>query len=287
MNALLEKMKIDMELRGFSDKTVSVYLKNVNYVSTFSDTPPELLTYDQVREFLHHAITVRKLSRSYVNAVYSAIKFFFSVTLNLKWDMKDIPRVKQATKLPVVLTPNQIRKLLDSVTNIKHRTMLITCYSAGLRVGEMLNLKVCDIDSTTMRIRVRNGKGNKERYTILSKQNLEALRAYYKLYTPTGYLFYNPTTLKPLSARTIQIVFSTSRDSLGLPENATIHSLRHSFATHLLTSGTNIIAIKELLGHAHIDTTAIYLHLTSVDLAKVVSPLDNLEGFHVQHSKGL
>jgi site-specific recombinase XerD len=274
-------MKIDMELRGYSDKTVSVYLKNVNYVSKFFEIPPELLSHNQIREFLHHAITVRRLSRSYVNSVYSAIKFFFTVTLNLEWDMKDIPRVKKATTLPIVLTPTQINQLFDHVTNIKHRTMLITCYSAGLRVSEMLHLKVSDIDSSTMRIRVRNGKGNKERYTILSNQNLKALRTYYRLYTPTDYLFFNPHTLKPLCARTIQVVFSTSRDFLGFPNDATLHSLRHSFATHLLTSGTSIIAIKELLGHAHIETTAIYLHLTSADLSKVTSPLDILEGFHV------
>ena len=280
MQNSLSKMKVDMELRGFSPKTVKVYHKNVQTVSDFFNIIPEDLTHDQIREFLHHAIIVRKLSRSYVNSVYSGVMFFFKYTLGLPWDMKEIPRVKQPSKLPVALSPLQVQALFDSVSNIKHKTMLITCYSAGLRVGELLNLKVSDIDSASMKIRVRNGKGNKERYTILSTKNLNALRTYYKLFKPLDYLFANPHTNKPLSTRTIQKVFSDQRSILNFPKDATIHSLRHSFATHLLLSGTSIAAIQKLLGHAHIGTTSIYLHLTNADLSTISSPLDTLEVFN-------
>lgn len=277
MSNSLEKMKFDMELKGFADKSITTYLKNVNLVSKHFGLPPEELTKDQIREFLHYSIKVRKLSRSYINCVYSAICFYFRNTLKQEWDMTDIPRVKQPSKLPVALSYFQVQLLFKSVSNIKHKTMLITCYSAGLRVSELLELKVSDIDSKTMTIRVRNGKGGKERYTILSKTNLIALRKYYTIFKPNEYLFFNHTTLKPLSVRTIQTTYSTYRDSLNLPKDSTLHSLRHSFATHLILSGVNIVVIQKLLGHADIGTTSKYLHLTNADATNVVSPLDKME----------
>ena len=279
MNNSLEKMKFDMELKGFADKTITTYLANVKKISKYFEIPPEELTHDQIREFLHYSITIRKLSRSYVNSVYSAILFFFKNTLKQTWDMKDIPRVKQNSKLPVALSHFQVQLLFKSVTNIKHKTMLITCYSAGLRVSELVDLKVSDIDSKSMTIRVRNGKGGKERYTILSKKNLIALRKYYVIFKPTEYLFFNPNTLKSLSPRTIQTTFSTYRNSLKLPKDSTLHSLRHSFATHLILSGVSIVVIQKLLGHGDIGTTSKYLHITNADATNVVSPLDSMEVF--------
>lgn len=279
MNTLLEKMKMDMELRGFSPKTVTVYLKSVSIISKFYDVNPEELTHEQVRAFLHHAITVRRLSRSYVNTTYSAIKFFFVSTLKLKWDMTDIPRVKKASTLPVALSPQQVKLLFDSTENMKHKTMLVLSYSAGLRVGELLDLKVSDIDSSAMMIRVRNGKGMKERYTVLSKSALLMLRAYYRIYKPSDYLFSNPYTGQPLCNRTIQQVFLKQKKLLGFPKDATLHSLRHSFATHLLLKGTDVVSIQKLMGHSNIRTTSIYLHLTTSDVIQVVSPFDSMEVF--------
>jgi len=280
MNQSLIKMKMDMELKGFSDKTVAVYLKNVQAVANHFGISPQDLDYEQIRLFLHHAITVRKLSRSYINSMYSAVKFYFCTTLNRKWDMKHIPRVKSASKPPVALSPEQVNALFSHVTNLKHRTMLITCYSAGLRVGELLQLKCSDIDSGSMSIRVRSGKGLKERYTLLSEYNLNALRKYYKIYKPSEYLFANPSTGRPLTTRTIQQVFKDSKDSLRFPPDATIHSLRHSFATHLIRSGVDIATIQKLLGHADITTTAVYLHISTPDSLSVKSPLDTFEVFH-------
>jgi site-specific recombinase XerD len=279
MNTLLEKMKMDMELRGFSPKTVKVYLKSVERVSTFHNVQPEDLTHDQIRGYLHNCILVRKLSGSYVNTTYSAIKFFFVSTLKQDWNMTDIPRVKKASKLPVALSAEQVKLLLDSVQNLKHKTMLATSYSAGLRVGELLDLKVSDIDSKSMRIRVRNGKGKKERYTVLSQNTLHLLRAYYRIYKPTVYLFANPYSGERLCHKSIQQLFLDKKRLLGFPEDATLHSLRHSFATHLLLSGTDIVAIQKLMGHSNIRTTSIYLHLTAQDVMKVVSPFDSMEVF--------
>jgi integrase/recombinase XerD len=280
MNNSLNKMKFDMELKGFADKTITVYLRNVIKVSKHFNLPPEELTKEQIREFLHYSIKVRKLSRSYVNSVYSAIYFYFRNTLKQEWNMIDIPRVKQPSKLPVALSHFQVQLLFKAVSNIKHKTMLITCYSAGLRVSELLDLKVSDINSKTMTIRVRSGKGGKERYTLLSKTNLIALRKYYTIFKPTDYLFFNPNTLKPLSTRTIQTTYSTYRDSLNLPKDSTLHSLRHSFATHLILSGVNIVVIQKLLGHSDIGTTSKYLHLTNAEATNVISPLDNMEVFY-------
>lgn len=277
MNDLLMKMKFDMELKGFADKTITSYLTNVKKISMYYNLPPEEITQDQIREFLHYSITVRKLSRSYVNSMYSALLFFFRNTLKREWDMIDIPRVKQPSKLPVALSHFQVQLLFKSVSNIKHRTMLITCYSAGLRVSELIDLKISDIDSKTMTIRVRNGKGGKERYTLLSKTNLIALRKYYVIFKPSEYLFFNPNTLKPLSPRTIQTTYSTYRDSLNLPSDSTLHSLRHSFSTHLILSGVSIVVIQKLLGHGDIGTTSKYLHLTNAEATNVLSPLDNME----------
>lgn len=272
-------MQMDMELRGFSPKTVTVYLKGVKAISKFHSLPPENLTYDHVREFLHDAITVRKLSRSYVNSNYSAIKFFFEITLGHEWNMTDIPRVKHPSKLPIALTPKQIDALFKSIDNLKHKTILVICYSGGLRVGELLNLKISDIHSDTMRIRIRDGKGLKERYTILSKGALDLLRIYYKQYQPKDYLFQNHSTGERLTTRTIQMVFQSKRDLLGFPKEATIHCLRHSFATHLLLSGTNIMVIQKLLGHSKLSTTTVYLHLTTADVNKAISPFDSIEDF--------
>lgn len=279
MNNSLEKMKFDMELKGFAYKTITTYLMNVKKISKHFNLPPEELTHDQIREFLHYSITIRKLSRSYVNSVYSAILFFFRNTLKQEWNMIDIPRVKQPSKLPVALSHYQIQLLFHSVSNVKHKTMLITCYSAGLRVSELLDLKISDIDSKTMTIRVRNGKGGKERYTILSMTNLIALRKYFSIFKPTDYLFFNPNTLKPLSPRTIQTTYSTYKKALNLPKDSTLHSLRHSFATHLILSGVSIVKIQKLLGHGDIGTTSKYLHLTNADATNIVSPLDNMEVF--------
>ncbi|GAU78426.1 site-specific integrase [Fusibacter sp. 3D3] len=280
MSKLLSKMQMDMELRGFSPKTVTVYLKGVKKISGFHNIAPENLNYDHVREFLHDAITSRKLSRSYVNSNYSAIKFFFETTLGREWNMVDIPKVKQPSKLPITLTPAQIHALFDSVTNLKHKTMLVVCYSSGLRVGELMNLKVSDIHSDTMRIRVKNGKGLKERYTLLSKSALDLLRIYYKQYYPKDYLFQSFSKDKPLTTRNIQMVFRTKCDLLGFPKEATIHSLRHSFQAHLLLAGTNVVVIQKLLGHSKLSTTTVYLHLTTADVTKAISPFDSLEVFN-------
>lgn len=275
----LSKMKMDLELKGYSDKTIETYIRWVKHFLNSKEAKYKELNYDVVREYLHKAIKERKVSRSYVNSNYSAIRFYYETTLGLEWNMKQIPRVKQGTKLPIAMSPKQVKLLFDSVDNLKHKTMLITCYSAGLRVNELLDLKLTDINSETMQIRVREGKGIKERYTILSENNLAILKEYYRKYQPKNYLFENKRNGKKLSSRNIQQIFHERKDLIGLPKDATLHSLRHSFATHHLKTGTDLFVIQQLLGHANLSTTALYLHLTTYEITKTKSPFDKLIEF--------
>lgn len=279
MSILLDKMKMDMQLKGYSDKTTFAYLKWVNQFINWYNLPPEDLTTEHVRQYLHHAIVVRKLSRSYVNGNYSALRFFFETTCRRNWDIREIPRVKKASTLPVALSHEQVHAVFEATHNLKHKTMLVTCYSAGLRVGELMDLRICDILSDTMQIRVQAGKGAKERYTVLAKGTLELLREYYRRFRPKHFLFENGHTRKKLTTRTIQMVFQQRRIELNLPQDACIHSLRHSFATHLLENGTDILVIQKLLGHGSLSTTALYLHLVSEASRGTVSPFDAMPIF--------
>lgn len=278
MSQLLEKMKMDLALRGYSPRTQKTYLKNVKQFSNHFAKPPEHLNEEDIREYLYHSISVRKLSCSFVNTAYSAIKFFFETTLDHEWNMKNIPRVKRSKKLPVALSPDEVKKIFDVTTNLKHKAILMTTYSAGLRVSEVAHLKISDIDSGNMQIRIRQAKGDKDRYTLLGQSNLLVLREYFKVYRPTDWLFPNELTLKPLSTRTIQKVFQDAKNRCGITKDVSIHSLRHSFTTHLLKSGVDLAYIQKLLGHTNIQTTSIYLHLASRDILNIISPLDSLLG---------
>jgi integrase/recombinase XerD len=171
-----------------------------------------------------------------------------------------------------------VKRLFDVVDNVKHRLMLMTTYSAGLRVSETANLKLNDIDSQRMQIRVKQGKGNKDRYTLLSEQLLQHLRYYWRLYRPTYFLFPGNDANKPINVKTIQRVMADARVKAGLKKPATMHTLRHSFATHLLEQGVDIFTIQKLLGHSHIKTTCIYIHIQRKNIVKIINPLDQLLG---------
>lgn len=185
---------MDLELKGYSPKTVDPYVRWVKHFIKSYGLSPDELTVDHVRDYLHRAITVKKLSRSYVNSNYSALRFFFETTMNRTWDMRHMARVKLASKLPIAFSPEQIQQIFSSTNNLKHKTMLVTCYSAGLQVGILMNLKPSDILPDTMQIRIRSGKSSKERYTILSQANLDLLRVYFKRYKPKTYLIENDRT---------------------------------------------------------------------------------------------
>ena len=264
----------EMNLRGYSPRTIDSYSSNLNKFLHFIGKPAEDLTSDDVRAYLLN-LKSQKLSTSYINGSYSVCQLFFKVVLKKPFSLTDVPRVKNTKKLPMVLSKSEVIAILDSVENMKHRAILMTAYSAGLRVSEVVRLKVTDIDSENMQIFVRSGKGDKDRYTILSMKTLLFLREYFKTYQPSDWLFYTAyDRSNHLSVRTVQHVFKAALMNTSIHKPATVHTLRHSFASHLLLAGVDLFTIKTLMGHKNIQTTMIYLHLTPCKVLSVMSPLD-------------
>jgi site-specific recombinase XerD len=278
MSELRNKMKMDMELKGYSPKTIKNYIYNVSNFAKFYNKSPELLEEKEIRNYLHYCIMEKKLSEGTVNYINAGIKFFYTKTLNRSWNIDIIPRIKEPRKLPAILSPQEIKSIFDATENLKHKAILMTIYSAGLRVSEVCNLKITDIDSNNMQILIRQGKGKKDRYSLLSKSNLEILREYWKRYQPKEYLFSGKGRTDAITPRSVQKMLEKSIIKTKITKNATVHTLRHSFATHLLDAGTDICYIQRLLGHTRITSTTIYLHLRRMDLLNIKSPLDMLLG---------
>lgn len=276
MGKLYEKMKMDMELKNYSPRTIQSYLRQMlAYVGFFHQSPAEL--HDpQIREYLHYLIKDKNASQAIVSQTYSALKFFYTVTLERGWNERRIPRAKASRRVPVVFSLEEVALLLDSVKNLKHRALLSTIYSAGLRVGEALELMAEDIDSSRMLIRVRQGKGRKDRYTLLAETTLALLRTYFSIYRPKHWLFPGQGGKKPIDRSSVGKVFKAACSAAGINKPATVHTLRHSFATHLLEDGVDLYYIQKLLGHSTAQTTSIYLHVTHRDVAKIKSPIERL-----------
>jgi integrase/recombinase XerD len=275
MGELRDQMEMDMKLRRFSPKTIACYLACMKGVAKHFRKSPAELGDEEIRVYLHYLMEERKASQSVLVQTYSALKFFFEKTLQKQWNAFRIPRCKQRRKLPGVLAREEVELILSATKNLKHRAILMTIYSAGLRIGEATRLKVSDIDSRRMMIRVNEGKGLKDRYSLLGERNLEMLRRYWKAYRPQGWLFPGRSASGPVSTSAIQRVFKTSLEKAGIKKKASVHTLRHSFATHLLDSGTDLYYIQRLLGHKSAGTTSVYLHITGKDIGKIKSPIDS------------
>lgn len=275
----IEKMVKDLEIRGRSEATIKNMICIINQFSKYYNLPPENLGEQDIINYLNYCIKERKLCRGTVNYINSALKFFYVVTLEGSWSDLRIPRLRYDKKLPTYLTKEEVKSILESTSYLKHKAILSTIYSSGLRVSEVTNLRISDIMSSEMKIRVRNGKRNKERYTLLSKKNLDLLRLYwkkfgYRNFSPEDHLFISRQTKKQLTNRAIEAAMDKSLKRSGITKKATVHTLRHSFATHLLNDGVDIVTIQALLGHSNIKTTSIYLHVRDYQTLKVVSPLD-------------
>jgi integrase/recombinase XerD len=276
MGELKEKMKKDMELRNFSKRTIVTYLGWMKQYTLHYGMSPEKLGDNDIRDYLYYLLKEKKAAQSSMNQAYSALKFFYEKTLERDWNGDRIPRSKIPKKLPSILSREEVRAIFSKVGNLKHRTMLMLIYSGGLRVNEATHLKLLDLDSKRMMIKVR-GKGNKDRYTLLGEKALEILRIYWKVYHPTDYLFPSRTPDVPIDVSTVQRAFKNALRLSDVQKNASVHTLRHSFATHLLESGTDLFYIQRLMGHTTAQTTAIYLHVTRRDLTRIKSPIDLLE----------
>lgn len=277
MSKLREQMKYDMDLKGFSEKTKIAYLKHVEYFAKYFKKSPELLGEGEIKAYLHHQLIERKMSRSYNTQAYSALKFLYETTLKREWKAYKIPRCKREKKLPKVLSREEVKRIFNVTKNPKHLAILMTTYSSGLRVSEVVNLKVDDIDGKRLQLFVRGGKGQKDRYTVLSRKNLELLRDYWKLYHPKTWLFPGQDLNEPLCVRSVQKIFEKSVKKAGITKDVSVHTLRHSFATHLLESRVDTFYIQKLLGHSSLKTTAIYIHVGNLDGMNIKSPLDDID----------
>jgi site-specific recombinase XerD len=274
MGNLRDKMKKDMELKNLSERTIETYLKCMrNFVIHYGKSPEDM-GHSAIRDYLYYLLKEKNASQATISQHYSALKFFYQTTLGRDWDALKIPRSRREKKLPIVLSREEVGAVLDSVRNLKYRTILMTIYSGGLRLGEALSLKVSDIDSQRMMIHVRRAKGNKDRYTLLGNRSLEMLRNYWSIYRPQDLLFPSRRAGQPICPTGTQKAFKEALYKTGIKKKASVHTLRHSFATHLLEEGTEIPYIQNLLGHSDPRTTSIYLHVARKKLSKVVSPID-------------
>lgn len=276
MTQLRTRMTNDMILRGFSPHTQEAYLRAVKGLAEFYATPPDQLDGEQIRAYLLHLTVDKGLAWSSVNVAVSGLRFFYLATLG--WDRVDlpIPPRKQPQKLPEVLSVEEVERLLDAARNPKHRILLSTAYATGVRVSELVRLKVSDIHSERMLIRVDQGKRRKDRYTLLSARLLTELRDYYRRVRPATWLFPSPRTDGPISKSAAQDAYDHAKKRARLTRGRGIHTLRHCFATHLLEAGVDLKTIQELMGHRSILTTARYLRVSRKTLAATRSPLDLL-----------
>ncbi|WP_027340405.1 site-specific tyrosine recombinase/integron integrase [Halonatronum saccharophilum] len=273
---IIEKFIDYLELKGYSKETVDVYLSHIKQFNNFSVKSIKEIEEEDIKKYLLYLLKERELSHSFVNQAVSAIKIMVIKVLKRSDIIINLPRPKKEKKLPNVLSEKEVMRILKSLSNQKHKTILYLVYSAGLRVGEVVKLKCEDIDSDRMLIRVRQGKGRKDRYTTLSHFALEEIRDYYKLYSPKKWLFPGAKLNTHLTKRTVQRVFKRACSKAKIKKKVSIHDLRHSFATHLLERGTDLRYIQELLGHKSSKTTEVYTHVSKKSISKIESPLDKI-----------
>lgn len=274
MTPLRQRMIRELQLQRKAPKTTDAYVAAVVGLANHYHRSPDQISLEEVRDYLLHLLTERKLATNTCNQKLAGIRFFYREVLRQEFDLR-VP-MKRSGRLPEPLGRQEVTRLLGAVTNRKHRTMLMTAYAAGLRVSELVQLRVDDIRSERMLILVRSGKGDKDRYTLLSPRLLTELRSYWRQYRPSPWLFPGPQGNAPLTTHSPQKVFQQAKAKAGIKHGHGIHSLRHSFATHLLEAGVDLRTIQRLLGHTALSTTARYLHVTQKHLSSVNSPLELL-----------
>lgn len=273
--ALLQLQEL-LKLKAYSPHTMRTYsIEFSHLLQLIKSYPVQDLSKKQLRAYFLHCSETLKLSESAINGKINAVKFYFEQVLHQPKMFFDIPRPKKPQRLPKMLSQNEVRKIISATSNLKHKIILKLCYGMGLRVSEVVNLKVTDIDSDSMRVRIEQAKGKKDRIVILPKSILNELRAYYKVYKPQKYLFEGQHGGQ-YSVRSTQNVFKNAMKKARIRKNIGIHGLRHSYATHLLENGTDMRFIQKLLGHNSIKTTQIYTQVTDISQSKIKSPLDNL-----------
>ena len=274
---ILQKLQVDTILRGLSKNTQDEYYTKAKQFQNYYDKPATELTVEHIKNYLYYLLTEKGLTPSTINTYNSGLRFLYNVTLDMQINLNKIPCHRKQLRFPEILTRDEIRGLFNACDNLRDKCILMTMYSAGLRLGEVSSLKISDIDSQKMQIFIRNGKGGKDRFAILSKANLDILREYWKQYRPKDWLFCSRNkTGTHITPRATQNIFCKHKNISGITKKVTCHTLRHSFATHLLENGVSVFHIKQLLGHSSIRTTCFYLHLVKISELNVISPLDTL-----------
>ncbi len=276
---VIELMRDHLILKAYSKSTMKTYLNEMHqFLYRLGNIPADDLQPAHLKKYLVYCFEKLNLSENTLHSRINALKFYYEQVLRRDQFFWEIPRPKKPLQLPKLLNEEELCRLFNSLTNKKHKAMLFTAYSAGLRVSEIVQLKMKDIDSERMQILIENAKGKKDRYVNLSPVLLDILREYFKQYTPRPkvFLFESEQTGDAYPTRTVQQIFSNAKRLAGIQKDVGIHSLRHSFATHLLDKGTDIRYIKDLLGHFDIRTTERYLHVSKKQLVNIGSPLDDL-----------
>lgn len=274
----MNKFKIFLNNRRYSIKTVKTYLGHVDKFLNFIEKIPLIeISVEDIYRYNQIEIIDKKLSESYQNQAINALKSFFKTVYNKSFKIEDIKRPKYSKKLPEVLSKEDVEKIIKSLYNIKHKTIISLIYSGGLRVSEVVNIELRDINKERMIINIRAGKGKKDRIVGLSKNLLLLLERYVEEYKPTKYLFEGGDNKDQYTTRSIQAIFEKAKKNAKISQRATVHTLRHSYATHLLEAGVDLRIIQELLGHKSSKTTEIYTHVSRRTIENVVSPLDKID----------
>ena len=276
MTTLRQRMLEDMSIRNLAENTKVSYLQQVSLYAKYFDRSPAQLGPQEVRDYQVYLTQERKLSAASIGIATSALRFLYKVTLKQSWHSDDIPMPKKPFQLPVVLSTDEVMHFLNCIENVKHRTLLMTAYAAGLRVSEATHLRVNDIDSQRMAIRIDQGKGRKDRYVMLSPRLLDELRAYWKHERPQTWMFPGSIPGQPITRGAVELACQKAHRASGITKPITPHSLRHAFATHLLESGADIRRIQLLLGHRSLSTTSRYLKIATSTVCATVSPFDLL-----------
>ena len=278
MSALRKQMEADMAVRGLAYRTRETYVHSVAKLARFYGRGPDRISEAEVQRYLLHLLEERKLAHSSCNIVCSALEFFYRITLKRRETEFCLPRPKVPARLPQVLSREEVAALIEKTSNVKHRALLMATYGGGLRLQEVCHLKLCDIDSDRMTLRVEQGKGAKDRYTLLSTRLLSELRRYWLAERPKLWLFPAARTPEqPMHKKTAHLIYHAAKERAGITKAGGIHALRHAFATHLLEAGVDVHTIQRLMGHDSLSTTARYFHLAQKHLSGTASPLDLLE----------
>lgn len=278
MDSFEKQFTDTLAIRGLSPRTQVVYVPMLREFARFVGKPLDTVVPEDLRTYQRHLAVERQVGFSHFNQATCALRLFFRECLGkTDWPFERIPFQRKRRILPEILSQEEVARIFDGCSNLKHKAVLMTAYSGGLRLGETLALLPSDIDSGRMVIRVEQGKGRKDRYVMLSKTLLQTLREYWRAFRPIRWLFYGQTKQKPLAPSTAEKIFKIAAGKATITKNVSFHSLRHAFATHLLEDGTNVRVIQALLGHRSLTTTQIYTHVARTYVNDTTSPLDRIE----------